>query len=40
VRKNSYDAVKDFTPIAMIGGTPNLLVVSPAVPVNAVAISF
>src|SRR5436190_3315621 len=29
-----YDAVKDFTPIAMIGGTPNLLVVSRAVPVN------
>ena len=29
-----YDAVKDFTPIAMIGGTPNLLVVTRAVPVN------
>jgi tripartite-type tricarboxylate transporter receptor subunit TctC len=29
-----YDAVKDFTPIAMIGGTPNLLVVARAVPVN------
>ena len=29
-----YDAVKDFTPIAMLGGTPNLLVVSRAVPVN------
>ena len=30
----SYDAVKDFTPIAMLGGTPNLLVVARAVPVN------
>jgi tripartite-type tricarboxylate transporter receptor subunit TctC len=29
-----YDAVKDFTPIAMFGGTPNLLVVARAVPVN------
>ncbi len=29
-----YDAVKDFTPIAMIGGTPNLLVVARAVPVS------
>jgi tripartite-type tricarboxylate transporter receptor subunit TctC len=29
-----YDAVKDFTPIAMIGGTPNVLVVARAVPVN------
>ena len=33
VRKVTYDAVRDFTPIAMIGGTPNLLVVHPAVPV-------
>jgi tripartite-type tricarboxylate transporter receptor subunit TctC len=32
VRKLSYDAVKDFTPIAMVGGTPNLLVVHPGVP--------
>jgi tripartite-type tricarboxylate transporter receptor subunit TctC len=32
VRKLTYDAVKDFTPIAMVGGTPNLLVVTPAVP--------
>ena len=30
----SYDAVKDFTPIAMLGGTPNLLVVARAVPVE------
>jgi tripartite-type tricarboxylate transporter receptor subunit TctC len=35
VKKNlGYDAVKDFTPIAMIGGTPNLLVVARAVPVD------
>ena len=32
VKKVPYDAVKDFTPIAMIGGTPNLLVVRPTVP--------
>ena len=37
VRKSNYDAVKDFTPIAMLGGTPNLLVVSPAVPVKTLA---
>jgi tripartite-type tricarboxylate transporter receptor subunit TctC len=34
VRKVNYDAVKDFTPIAMVGGTPNLLVVHPSVPAN------
>jgi tripartite-type tricarboxylate transporter receptor subunit TctC len=35
VKKNlGYDAVKDFTPIAMLGGTPNLLVVVPTVPVD------
>jgi tripartite-type tricarboxylate transporter receptor subunit TctC len=28
VRKLPYDAVNDFTPIAMIGGTPNVLVVN------------
>ena len=32
VRKVPYDAVKDFTPIAMVGGTPNILVVHPSVP--------
>jgi tripartite-type tricarboxylate transporter receptor subunit TctC len=32
VRKVTYDAVRDFTPIAMVGGTPNLLVVHPSVP--------
>ena len=29
-----YDAVKDFTPIGMIGGTPNVLVVNAALPVE------
>ena len=38
VKKNlGFDQIKDFTPIAMIGGTPNLLVVSKAVPVNTLA---
>jgi len=32
VRKLNYDAVNDFTAVAMVGGTPNLLVVHPAVP--------
>ncbi|HVQ62374.1 MAG TPA: tripartite tricarboxylate transporter substrate binding protein [Burkholderiales bacterium] len=32
VRKLQYDAVRDFTPIAMVGGTPNILVVTPSVP--------
>ena len=34
VRKVPYDAVKDYTPIAMVGGTPNILVVNPSVPAN------
>ena len=34
VRKLPYDAIRDFTPIAMVGGTPNLLVVSPSLPVS------
>ena len=34
VRKVPYDAVKDFTPVAMVGGTPNLLVVQPSLPVT------
>jgi tripartite-type tricarboxylate transporter receptor subunit TctC len=35
VKRNlGYDAIKDFTPIAMLGGTPNVLVVARAVPVN------
>jgi tripartite-type tricarboxylate transporter receptor subunit TctC len=33
-RKLPYDAVKDFTPIGMIGGTPNVLVVNASVPVK------
>ena len=28
VRKLPYDAINDFTPIAMVGGTPNVLVVA------------
>jgi tripartite-type tricarboxylate transporter receptor subunit TctC len=36
VRKLPYDAIRDFTPIAMVGGTPNVLVVSPALPVATV----
>lgn len=32
-RKLPYDAVRDFTPIGMIGGTPNVLVVNAALPV-------
>jgi len=34
VRKLPYDAIKDFTPIAMIAGTPNVLIVPPSVPVS------
>lgn len=34
VRKVPYDPVGDFTPIAMIGGTPNVLVVSGSVPAS------
>src|SRR5450432_2111388 len=34
VRKLPYDAIKDFTPIAMVGGTPNILVVPPSLPAN------
>ena len=33
-RKLPYDAVKDFTPIGLIGGTPNVLVVNTALPVQ------
>jgi tripartite-type tricarboxylate transporter receptor subunit TctC len=29
-----YDAIKDFTPVGMIGGTPNVLVVNAALPVK------
>ncbi len=34
VRKLPYDAIRDFTPVAMVGGTPNVLVVPPSMPVN------
>src|SRR5690348_6487036 len=34
VRKLPYDALKDFTPIAMVAGTPNVLIVPPSVPAN------
>jgi len=35
VKRNlGYDAIRDFTPIAMIGGTPNVLVVARDVPVQ------
>jgi tripartite-type tricarboxylate transporter receptor subunit TctC len=33
-RKVPYDAIKDFTPIGMIGATPNVLVVNSSLPVN------
>jgi len=33
VRKLPYDAIRDFTPIAMVGGTPKVLVVSPSLKV-------
>ncbi len=33
-RKLNYDPVADFTPIGLIGATPNVLVVNPSVPAN------
>ncbi len=33
-RKLPYDAIKDFTPIGMIGGTPNVLVINASLPVT------
>ena len=36
VRKLPYDAVKGFTAIGMVGGTPNVLVVAPELPVKSV----
>jgi tripartite-type tricarboxylate transporter receptor subunit TctC len=33
-RRVNYDAVKDFTPIGMIGATPNVLAVNESVPVK------
>ncbi len=35
--KLPYDAIKDFTPVGMIGGTPNVLVVNSSLPVRTVA---
>jgi tripartite-type tricarboxylate transporter receptor subunit TctC len=35
--KLPYDPIKDFTPVGMIGGTPNVLVVNSALPVHTVA---
>jgi tripartite-type tricarboxylate transporter receptor subunit TctC len=36
-RKLPYDAIKDFTPVGMIGGTPNVLVVNASLPVTNLA---
>ena len=36
VCKLPYDAINGFTPIGMVGGTPNVLVVSPGVPATSV----
>ena len=36
-RKLPYDAIKDFTPIGMIGATPNVLVVNASLPANNLA---
>jgi tripartite-type tricarboxylate transporter receptor subunit TctC len=36
-RKVPYDAIRDFTPIGMIGATPNVLVVGSALPVKTLA---
>jgi tripartite-type tricarboxylate transporter receptor subunit TctC len=35
--KMPYDHVKDFTPVILVAGVPNVLVVNPGVPVNSVA---
>jgi tripartite-type tricarboxylate transporter receptor subunit TctC len=32
-----YDAVRDFSPLSMIGTTPNVLIVNPSVPVRSIA---
>jgi tripartite-type tricarboxylate transporter receptor subunit TctC len=34
--KLPYDPVKDFTPVILVAGVPNVLVVNPALPVNSV----
>ena len=35
--KMPYDHVKDFVPVVLVAGVPNVLVVNPSVPVNSVA---
>jgi tripartite-type tricarboxylate transporter receptor subunit TctC len=35
--KMPYDHVKDFTPVILVAGVPNVLVVTPSLPVNSVA---
>ena len=35
--KMPYDHVKDFTPVILVAGVPNVLVVNPSVPANSVA---
>jgi len=34
IRKLPYDAIKDFTPIGMIGATPNVLIINPDLPIK------
>jgi tripartite-type tricarboxylate transporter receptor subunit TctC len=36
-RKVPYDAIRDFTPVGMIGGTPNVLVVNASLPAKTLA---
>lgn len=36
-KKLSYDPTKDFIPLALVGGTPFVLVVNPALPIRSVA---
>jgi tripartite-type tricarboxylate transporter receptor subunit TctC len=36
-RKMPYDPIKDFAPITLVATTPNVLVLSPALPVNSVS---
>jgi tripartite-type tricarboxylate transporter receptor subunit TctC len=35
--KMPYDHIKDFVPVVLVAGVPNVLVVNPALPVNSVA---
>ncbi|WP_114639009.1 Bug family tripartite tricarboxylate transporter substrate binding protein [Polynucleobacter necessarius] len=34
IRRLPYDAIKDFTPIGMIGATPNVLIINPDLPIK------